>query len=430
MYSRFSFFLFLALLIHLALLSVVKISAFASPLYYQYIQLLTITEDSTREDVNSPEETTERNYISRLVRKIPPKPAPQSLVLIPIPVDKRVRWIVELLDIPNPEEPQDANFVSETPSRVNEEIQAERTSRNPQRKAPKKNSTGESEYNEEQEIPPQRMRRVSQNSGRRRTPIHENEPARESPSSPSETSNSEDNHQQPSGIPAEEAGNMPVTSGENEVARKETPTAGNVKLLPSYAEIARSEPTNEPSIPGEQEGSQPSPNSQPRKEPGARDGVPGVAEAPENFLPFVKKKGDITLLNAKSYKYASFVRRVARRMFDRFVIGFRPEPYYDANWQRIQRGAHLEAIMNKEGRLVQLIVVRATGNHTFDTLVRNAVTKEAWDSNVPDGAECADGFVHFIFIPSVIPSDPVDTPNGRIYSNYLLLAVAGLKECD
>lgn len=428
MNSRYFFFLSLALLIHLFLFSAVKVSALASPLYYQYIQLLTIPEESAQEEENLSTVPEQKNYLQELIKKLPPKPQPQTVVLIPVVVDKRVRWIVELLDIPKPEEPQDADFVSETPSRVNEEVQAERTSRNPQRKVVKKLPTAENEANDEQQLSPPQERRVAQNSVRRRVAHRENEQVRETFSS--ETTNNENTPQPPSGMPAEGTGNLPVTEGEDDVARKEIPQGSNVKLLPSYAEIARAEPSNEPSIPGDHEGAQTTPQPQPRKETGIGEGVPGVAEAPENFLPFVKKKGDITLLNAKSYKYASFVRRVARRMFDRFVIGFRPESYYDANWQRIQRGAHLEAIMNKEGRLVELIVVRSTGNRTFDTLVMNAVAKEAWDNNVPDGAECADGLVHFIFIPSVIPSDPVDTPNGRVYSNYLLLAVAGLKECD
>lgn len=428
MNSRYFFFLFLALLIHVLLFGAVKVSAVASPLYYQYIQLLTIPEESVQEEKNFSEVPDQKSYLQKLIKKLPPKLQPPTVVLIPVAEDKRVRWIVELFDIPKPEEPEDANFVSETPSRVNEEVQAERTSRNPQRKVIKKLSTGENEASEEQQSSPRQETRVAQNSVRRRVTHRESEQVRET--FPSETTNNENTPQPLSGMPAEGTGNLPVTEGGDDVARKETPESGNVKLLPSYAEIARAEPSNEPTIPGDHEGVQTTPQPQPRKETGIGEGVPGVAETPENFLPFVKKRGDITLLNAKSYKYASFVRRVARRMFDRFVIGFRPESYYDANWQRIQRGAHLEAIMNKEGRLVELIVVRSTGNRTFDTLVRNAVAKEAWDNNVPEGAECADGLVHFIFIPSVIPSEPVDTPHGRIYSNYLLLAVAGLKECD
>ena len=159
--------------------------------------------------------------------------------------------------------------------------------------------------------------------------------------------------------------------------------------------------------------------------------MPGVgAEAPENFLPFVKKRGNITLLNAKSYKFSSFVRRVARRMFDRFVVGFRPESYNGANWSAIKRGASIEAIMNLNGRLVNLRVNRGTGNSRFDSLSQNSVRQEAWDNNVPPGAECADGFIHFLFMPRVIPSNLVDGPQGRVYSNYLILAIAGIRDCE
>ena len=159
--------------------------------------------------------------------------------------------------------------------------------------------------------------------------------------------------------------------------------------------------------------------------------MPGVPSAPENFLPLVKKRGPITLLNAKSYRFSGFVRRVARRIFDRFVMGFQPRRFAGTDYAAMRKGAVYEAIMNRTGRTVNIKRRRSSGSSRFDSLASSAVRKGAWDTNVPDGAECADGFVHFVFIPKITPTNPTTATNGsRVYTNFYILAVAGLKECE
>ena len=65
----------------------------------------------------------------------------------------------------------------------------------------------------------------------------------------------------------------------------------------------------------------------------------------------------------------------------------------------IGRGPVVEATINLNGRMMNSHFVRHSGNRQWDALAMSAVKKGAWDSNVPDGAQCEDGFVHLFFNP-------------------------------
>jgi hypothetical protein len=308
-----------------------------------------------------------------------------SKVKIPV-INNAARWIVELKDIPREEEPENARYVSERPSRVDEEVQAEHTSREP-RLASMRERTGASNT-------------IASAAPPRLNPRPETPPA----------GIQENTHGNP---PApQETGNMPPK-----------PYQGS-KLFPTLGELAQNGPNNRPGhagIPGVNAGDGEN----------GEGNVPGIPQAPENFLPLVKKRGPVTLLNAKSYTYSGFVRRVAYRIFDRFVMGFNPRQFEGSDWTDMQKGAVFETIMNTNGRLMNIYERRSSGSEEFDSLVRSSVQKGSWDTNVPDGAECADGFVHFMFIPKILPSEPATVSNGsRIYTSFYLLAVAGLKECE
>jgi hypothetical protein len=195
-------------------------------------------------------------------------------------------------------------------------------------------------------------------------------------------------------------------------------------LFPTLGELAQRDPNNRPGHAG-------TPGVNAGDGENGEDNVPGMPQAPENFLPLVKKRGPVTLLNAKSYTYSGFVRRVAYRIFDRFVMGFNPRQFEGSDWADMQKGAVFEAVMNANGRLMNIYERRSSGSEEFDSLVRASVQKGTWDTNVPDGAECADGFVHFMFIPKILPSEPATASNGsRTYTGFYLMAVAGLKECE
>ena len=358
------------------------------------------------------------------------KERPVLLAAIPMAVNNSARWIVDLRDILHEEEPLNARFVSERPSRVDEEMQAEHTSREPNSASSQKgagtrkrkgileeaHSEGNmtASQNPVQPTPPQIPRQASPTS---------TQPARQAGTQTGRQMTTQATQPQgspPAGAPTASAGTGGGrTDQANPSAVKRSP--GGKNLFPSLGELAqnaRSSQSGEPgggAVGGE----------------GGDSGLPGVPQAPENFLPMVKKRGPITLLNAKSYTFSGFVRRVAHRIFDQFVIGFDPRRFGGSDWSDIQKGAVYEAVMNLNGRAVNIIERRSSGSNAFDSLVRSSVQRGAWDTNIPEGAECADGFVHFMFIPKVIPGEATSAADGsRTYSSFYLMAVAGIKECE
>jgi len=117
------------------------------------------------------------------------------------------------------------------------------------------------------------------------------------------------------------------------------------------------------------------------------------------FLPDVKE-GEITLLNTKSFTYASFVRRVAYRIFDHFILNIRNTPFKPEDITRINGFAYVEAVMDTKGNLVEIKLRQSSGSEKWDTLARDSCKAGAWDGNPPKGAESSDGYIHFIFAPS------------------------------
>lgn len=126
----------------------------------------------------------------------------------------------------------------------------------------------------------------------------------------------------------------------------------------------------------------------------------GVGNPGENqFLPGVKE-GELTLLNTKSFTYASFVRRVAYRIFDQFTLYVRNTSFRPDDITQINGYAYVEAVMDMKGNLVGMKLRQSSGSEKWDKLAQDACRAGAWDGNPPKGAESADGYIHFIFAPS------------------------------
>jgi len=141
-----------------------------------------------------------------------------------------------------------------------------------------------------------------------------------------------------------------------------------------------------------------------------------------DFLPSVRE-GDITMLNTKAEQFAPFVRRVAVRVFENFRILLRRS--IDArSAESVEEFATIEAIMDKQGRLLSIQPKDRSGNAALAT-DRNlqAATREGFfDRNPPPGAEAADGNIHFLFDAHVgLLTDP-----GRGIVGYRALFQAGL----
>ena len=115
-----------------------------------------------------------------------------------------------------------------------------------------------------------------------------------------------------------------------------------------------------------------------------------------DFLPNVRN-GDVTMLNTKADQFAPFVRRVAVRVFQNFVMLVRRS--YDSGGEAAEEYATVEAVMDKKGQLVALNTKQRSGSSAFatDRNLEAACHDGFFDRNPPSGAEADDGKIHFIF---------------------------------
>jgi hypothetical protein len=149
-------------------------------------------------------------------------------------------------------------------------------------------------------------------------------------------------------------------------------------------------------------------------------GSAGLRGGTRDFLPAVRE-GDVTLLNTKAEQFAPFVRRVAMRVFENFVIGLRRS--YD-DGRATEEFATVEAVMDKRGNLFPLHTRYSSLSAALatDRNLQAAVRDGFFDRNPPPGAESNDGNIHFVFNTRVVL---VVDPNGRRVPAWALLG-AGL----
>ncbi len=124
--------------------------------------------------------------------------------------------------------------------------------------------------------------------------------------------------------------------------------------------------------------------------------LPGIGD--NNYLPGLKE-GDVTLLNTKSFIYAGFVRRVAYRIFDRFIFDVRNSDVTQGDLSNMEGYAYVEANMNAQGKLLSVKLLKSSGSQEWDRLAIEACKRATWDANPPKGAEGKDGIIHFVFAP-------------------------------
>ncbi len=124
--------------------------------------------------------------------------------------------------------------------------------------------------------------------------------------------------------------------------------------------------------------------------------VPGIGD--NNYLPGLRE-GDVTLLNTKSFVYAGFVRRVAYRIFDQFVLDVRNSDVTASEIDSIDSHAYVEADMDRTGKLMSVRLLRSSGSAVWDRMAVDACRRATWDANPPNGAEGKDGVIHFVFAP-------------------------------
>ena len=145
------------------------------------------------------------------------------------------------------------------------------------------------------------------------------------------------------------------------------------------------------------EGQKKSRRQKPAGVTGSKNKRAGPYPTPMDFLPAVRE-GDITMLNNKAEQFAPFVRRVAMRVFENFWMTLR-RSVGTGFAESVQEYAVIEAVMDKEGRLVSISLKDRSGSISVatDRNLQNACREGFFDRAPPSGAEANDGKIHFIF---------------------------------
>lgn len=125
------------------------------------------------------------------------------------------------------------------------------------------------------------------------------------------------------------------------------------------------------------------------------DQKPNLSAGVQDYLPSVSD-GEITMLNAKADKFATFVRRVAEQVFAQ-IKGGGFLGLSIAELQKIKKAVRFRAVLSPKGELLRVESIFTSGVSSFDTVVRRAVEKGALDPNPPSAAAGTDGNFYFLF---------------------------------
>jgi len=130
-----------------------------------------------------------------------------------------------------------------------------------------------------------------------------------------------------------------------------------------------------------------------------------------DYLPEVRE-GNITLLNTKAEVFAPFVRRVAVRVFENFLISLKRD-LAGSSLPTVET-VEAEVIMDSAGEMVAFNVNERSARIALasDRRLQQACNDGFFDRNPPPGARAKDGRIHFIF-RTAVQSEP--TPRGGMY---------------
>lgn len=109
-------------------------------------------------------------------------------------------------------------------------------------------------------------------------------------------------------------------------------------------------------------------------------------------------QGQFTLLNAKSFKYAGFIRRVGQRVFDQMLGQLYSRGFAASIPVGAQGYAIVETTMNLQGEQLSTRIYRLEGEPAYAEAARAAMVRGAWDLNPPSGVEADDGLIHWVLI--------------------------------
>jgi len=128
--------------------------------------------------------------------------------------------------------------------------------------------------------------------------------------------------------------------------------------------------------------------------PGAGAAFFGSGGTPD-YLPSLPD-GDMTMLNAKASKYATFVRRVAVQVF----AALRTQGWENLSGGEINSAGNstfAKASLDKKGNFISVQIITRSGSSSFDSVVESSIKTGARDPNPPIEAALEDGTYRFIF---------------------------------
>jgi hypothetical protein len=184
------------------------------------------------------------------------------------------------------------------------------------------------------------------------------------------------------------------------------------RLMPNALRLAEENYATQPAA---QPGEQIAQADQPRRlRQAGSDGLWIPSSGPIGTLDFLPdvKEGDITLLNTKAEVFAPFVRRVAIRVFQNFLISLKRDLASSA--LATTETVEAEAIMDVQGEMVDFNVNQRSARISLasDRRLQQACNDGFFDRNPPPGARAKDGRIHFI-LRTAVQSAP--TPRGNAY---------------
>jgi len=104
--------------------------------------------------------------------------------------------------------------------------------------------------------------------------------------------------------------------------------------------------------------------------------------------------GEVRLLNDKAAKFANFSRVILERIFGQLRIAEKTEEISRTRLPTDIKPVVITAIMDKSGKLTELILEQHSGKARIDQMMLTVCKKAIWYRNPPPEALAADGTYH------------------------------------
>ena len=148
-------------------------------------------------------------------------------------------------------------------------------------------------------------------------------------------------------------------------------------------------------------------------------GNPGI----NDYLPDLPD-GDITLLNTKANKFATFVRRIASQVFSQMRAGG-IEALSASEITRAANFSIVRARLSPGGELLSVSLENPSGSARFDDILLKSARAGSRDPNPPPDATASDGTIQFVFQSRIWGEMSTDR-SGMPFRRVWLLLATGL----